>query len=157
MNAPTAAPARHRHHPHLRIPHPHLQARPHPSASWVVPVVLGILYGGWAMFIDHNQGTPAPWAALLGVVAAVVVGALCYLVGRVQSALMPELRSAAYGALFGCAFGFMYSLSGHAVFRSSMMGLGGALAMYAASLYVFRTRSMSSTPAPTKPAERDGP
>jgi hypothetical protein len=145
MNAPTAAPAHHRHHPRFhprfRIPHPRLQARLHPSASWVVPVVLGVFSGGYAIFIDHNQGTPILQAGLLGLVTAVVVGALCYLVGRVQSALMPELRSAAYGALFGCAFGFLYSVSGHSVFRSSMMGLGGALAMYAASLYLFRTRS----------------
>lgn len=141
MNAPTAAPARHRHHPRLRLPHPRIQARPHPSASWVVPTVLGILYGGYTMFIDHNQGTSAPWAGLLGLVAAVVVGALCYLIGRTQSALMPELRAAAYGALLGCAFGFLYSVSGHAVFRSSMMGLAGGLAMYAASYYVFRTHA----------------
>ncbi|MES4900992.1 MULTISPECIES: hypothetical protein [unclassified Streptomyces] len=144
MNAPTAAPARHRHHPHLRIPHLHLETRPHPSASWVVPVVLGIFLGGYAIFIAHNEGSPILQAGLLGLVAAVVVGALCYLVGRFQSALMPELRSVAYGALFGCAFGFLYSLSGHSVFRSSMMGLGGALAMYAASFYVFRTHPTSS-------------
>ncbi|MFD8383931.1 hypothetical protein ACFV2X_36380 [Streptomyces sp. NPDC059679] len=137
--APTAAPARHRHHPHLRVPHPHAQVRLHPSASWVVPLVLGIFAGGYAIFIDHNEGTPILPAGLLGLATAVVVGALCYLVGRVQSALMPELRSAAYGALFGCAFGFLYSLSEHSVFRSSMMGLGGGLAMYAASFYIFRT------------------
>ncbi|MDT0545973.1 hypothetical protein [Streptomyces lonegramiae] len=139
MNAPTAAPAHHRHRPHLSLPH--VQVRAHPSASWVVPTVLGILYGGYVMFIDHNQGTPAPWAGLFGLMAAVVVGALCYLIGRTQSALMPELRAAAYGALLGCAFGFLYSVSGHSVFRSSMMGLAGGLAMYAVSYYAFRTHA----------------
>ncbi|MER6139197.1 hypothetical protein ABT174_03930 [Streptomyces sparsogenes] len=139
--APTAAPARHRHHPHLRVPRPHVRARPHPSASWVVPVALGVLYGGWAMFITHNQGTSVGWAGLLGVVAALVAGTLCYLIGKFGPALMPELRAAACGALLGCAFGFLYSLSGHAVFRSSIMGLAGGLGMYAASFYVFHTHT----------------
>lgn len=38
MNAPTA-PVSHHRQPRLHLP-------PHPSASWGVPVVLAVLYGG---------------------------------------------------------------------------------------------------------------
>jgi hypothetical protein len=135
MNGSAPAPAHRRQRPHL----PALPL--HASASWVVPVVLGVLTGGYAMFIDHNQGATVPAAALLGLVAAVVVGAVCYLAGRFQGRLLPEARAGLYGSLLGCAIGFLYCLSGAAVGRASGVGLGVALAMAAVSFYVFHARS----------------
>lgn len=133
MNAPAAITARERRHPRL---HPPL----HPSASWVVPVVLGILIGGWAVFIDHNQGSSIPAAFILGIVAAIVFGAVCYGVGKVRSKLLPEVRAALYGAVFGCAIGFLYNISGASNYRASGMGLGVGLVMGAAAFYVFHVR-----------------
>ncbi|MET8008953.1 hypothetical protein ABZU86_03495 [Streptomyces sp. NPDC005271] len=137
MNAPAApaAPLRERRHPGIHAP------RLHPSASWVVPLVLGVVFGGWAIFIDHNQGSSLLAAGILGLVAAVVVGAVCYAVGRVQSPLMPELRAALYGTVLGCALGFLYSVSGASVYRASGVGLGVGLAMTAMAYYVFHMRA----------------
>ncbi|MEU1805798.1 hypothetical protein [Streptomyces sp. NPDC019937] len=129
-----APPARERHRPHL-------PAVPlHASASWVVPLVLGVLSGGYAMFIDHNQGATVLAAGLLGLVGAVVVGAACYLVGRIQGRLLPEAKAGLYGALLGCVIGFLYCLSGATVARASVIALAVALAMAAASFYVFHAR-----------------
>ncbi|MFI0780380.1 hypothetical protein [Streptomyces sp. NPDC021212] len=135
MNGSVSAPARGRHRPHLPT------ARLHPAASWVVPVALGVLTGGYAMFIDHNQGATLPSAALLGLVVAVVVGAVCYAVGRFQGLMLPEVRAGLYGVLLGCVIGFLYCLSGAAVGRASGVGLGVALSMAAVSFYVIHARS----------------
>ncbi|MEU4891031.1 hypothetical protein AB0B12_04445 [Streptomyces sp. NPDC044780] len=129
MNAPTA-PVSHPGHPRLHLPL-------HPSASWGVPAVLAVLFGGWVMFVDHNQGSSIPAAAVLGVVSAVVLGALCYALGRRTPGVMPEIRAMLYGAVLGCALGFLHSVSGGSVLRSAGIGLGSGLAMAAMSYYVF--------------------
>ncbi|MCQ8193106.1 hypothetical protein [Streptomyces rugosispiralis] len=135
MNAPTAptaltAPVGHHRHPRLPL-HPHL------SASWGVPAALGVLHGGWVMFVTHNQGSTIPTAAIFGVVSGAVVGALCYALGRLTPGLMPEIRAALYGAVFGCAVGFLHSVSGGSVYRSSGIGLGAGVVMAGMSFYVF--------------------
>ncbi|MEU8822347.1 hypothetical protein [Streptomyces sp. NPDC048636] len=130
MNAPAAITAREQRHSRLHLPM-------HPSASWMAPVILGILIGGWAIFIDHNQGSSIPAAFVLGIVAAIVFGAVCYGVGRVQSKVLPEVRAALYGTVFGCAIGFLYNISGASNYRASGMGLGVGLAMGVAAFYVF--------------------
>ncbi|MER7877142.1 hypothetical protein ABTY63_26855 [Streptomyces solisilvae] len=132
MNAPTA-PVSHHRHPRLHLP-------PHPSASWGVPVVLAVLYGGWVMFVAHNQGSTIPASAVYGVVSAVVVGVLSYAFGRLTPGLMPEIRAILYGALLGCAMGFLHSVSGGSVYRSAGIGLGMGVAMAAVSFYVFHIR-----------------
>ncbi len=131
MNAPTA-PVSH-HHPQLRLPL-------RPSASWGVPVVLAVLFGGWVMFVDHNQGSTIPASAVLGVVSAVVVGALCYALGRMTPGLMPEIRAVLYGTLLGCALGFLHAVSGGSVYRSAGIGLGAGLAMTGIAFYIFHVR-----------------
>ncbi|MFD5384547.1 hypothetical protein ACFWMG_06140 [Streptomyces sp. NPDC127074] len=131
MNAPTA-PVSH-HHPLLHLP-------VHPSASWGVPVVLAVLFGGWVMFVDHNQGSTIPASAVLGVVSAVVVGALGYALGRMTPGLMPEIRAVLYGTLLGCALGFLHAVSGGSVYRSAGIGLGAGLAMTGIAFYIFHVR-----------------
>lgn len=135
MNGSASAPAHRRHRPRLPA------APLHASASWAVPVALGVLSGGYAIFIGHNQGMPLPSATLLGLATAVVVGAACYLVGRLQGRMLPEVRAGLYGTLLGCVIGFLYCLSGAAVGRASGVGLGVALSTGAVSFYVFHARS----------------
>ncbi|MDT3398508.1 hypothetical protein RKE29_17945 [Streptomyces sp. B1866] len=136
MDAHTAAAPRHgprRHHgrhPHLSVP-----------AAWAVPLLLGLCYGAYAGFLDHEQGASAAGATVLGVVAAAVTAALCRLVGRWQARLMPELRATAYGALTGAAVGYLHSLSGADHPRSVVLGLLLGLGTGIASFYVFYTHA----------------
>ncbi|MEV0277796.1 hypothetical protein AB0I22_15650 [Streptomyces sp. NPDC050610] len=114
------------------------QHRPHVSAGMALPVTAAVVYGLYVLFLDHSNGGSWGRAALLALVAAVVTGALGLLLVRRRAALTTEVRALAFGALFGCAMGFLYSLTGPSVLRSVTMGvvLGGALALV--SLYVFR-------------------
>jgi hypothetical protein len=64
---------------------------------------------------------------------------VCYVLGRVRASLSRELRAAAYGAVCGCALGYLFGLSGWTAPKASVGGLLVGLAMTAASFYVFYT------------------
>ncbi|MFJ4480361.1 hypothetical protein [Streptomyces xanthochromogenes] len=110
-------------------------------AAIAVPVVLGVAYGIWAAGIQRNGGNGViTWGqVVLGVVSGVVLIALGIGLLRIQSALPREIRAAAYGTLFGCAMGFLYSLSDHSVLRSSGIGAAFGAGMFLTAFYVFYT------------------
>ncbi|MEU9099173.1 hypothetical protein [Streptomyces sp. NPDC048361] len=112
------------------------------TAALAVPVVLGVAYGIWAAAIQRNAGSSGVLTGgqiVLGVVSGVVLIALGLGLLRVQSALPREIRAAAYATVFGCAMGFLYSLSDHSVLRSSGIGAIWGGAMLLVSFYVFYT------------------
>ncbi|AYG81867.1 hypothetical protein DWB77_04034 [Streptomyces hundungensis] len=126
---------------HASVPVTSRSAAPHhlSRAVLAVPVVLGVVYGFYAAAILRGGGAVTGGQIVLGVVsgAAVMVLGLCLL--RFQSALPRELRATAYATLFGGGMGFLYSLAGHSVLRSSGIGavLGGG--MFLVAFYVFYT------------------
>ncbi|MEU7041276.1 hypothetical protein AB0A77_09460 [Streptomyces varsoviensis] len=128
------------HHPGATAARPRhgAQHRPHVSAGVALPVTAAVVYGLYVLFLDHSTGSSWGRAALLALVAAVVSGVLGLALVRHRAALPTEARGLAFGVLFGCAMGFLYSLTGPSVLRSVVMGLvlGGAMALVA--LYVFR-------------------
>lgn len=123
MNAHTAAaPARH------RTARPRAAARQRiafrrPPLFLVVSVYLGLFYGSYVGFLRHNAGASASGGVYLGIVSAAVFMVLCYAVGRTRRQVIPEVGGVMYGVLVGCAFGFLYSLGGPSVNRSSLYGL----------------------------------
>ncbi|MGW2814461.1 hypothetical protein [Streptomyces sp. NPDC001415] len=108
-------------------------------AVLAVPVVLGVAYGLYVFANQRGGGAVTGGDIVLGIVSGLAVMALGIGLLSIQSALPRELRAAAYGTLFGAAMGFLYSLSGHSVFRSSGMGAIFGGAMFLVSFYVFYT------------------
>src|SRR5690348_2625627 len=90
---------------HLHV-HRKQQRERRRATAWAVPAVLGIAYGTYALWLDSNSPQPTPTAALLGLIAAIVMGVLCYVVGRAQPRWSAETRGIVYGVLFGVGMGF---------------------------------------------------
>ncbi|MGC5344156.1 hypothetical protein [Streptomyces sp. DT171] len=89
----------------------------------------------------ERHGGPANFGQLaMGLISGAAVFLLSFTVGRLQHVLPPELSAAAYGAVTGGAFGFLYSLTGESVLRSSGIGFGIGAGMLIASFYMLYTR-----------------
>ncbi|GCD37020.1 hypothetical protein OEIGOIKO_04802 [Streptomyces chrestomyceticus JCM 4735] len=112
------------------------------TTALTLPVAAAALYGLWTAFVDRTSGSSLGHAWLLGLIAAVVSGVLGLALVSVQSTLITEVRALAYGALFGTAMGYLYSIShttGPSILESVRMGLVLGAVMFVVSLYIFRT------------------
>ncbi|MFD5326606.1 hypothetical protein [Streptomyces sp. NPDC127092] len=117
--------------------------------GWGLPVTLGIAYGLYAPVIAR-RGEALSWGQFwLGLFSAVVLAVSVYGLRRYGRTLRREVRAVAWGALTGIAIGFLFSLSDHSVFSSSMLGLIVGAATFAAAFYLFYTHEdAAGRPAP---------
>ncbi|MFF9590592.1 hypothetical protein ACF1FX_15445 [Streptomyces sp. NPDC014646] len=114
-------------------------ARPRSMLAWAIPVVLGAAYGLYASFILRNHGASGGRQFWYGLITAVVLGALCFVLGRFQRGMIPLMRAVAYGALTWAAIGLLVGLTGSSVLRSSALGLSVGLGMFVTAFYLFYT------------------
>jgi fermentation-respiration switch protein FrsA (DUF1100 family) len=114
-----------------RTTRPELQV----SSTWAVPLVLGIVYGGYAAFIASNNGASTTRTALIAIIGFVVLTAAGEALQATRTSLAREPRSAAHGLVFGCAMGYLLSLSGYSVLKASLVGATLGLAMTAVTYY----------------------
>ncbi|MEU1627642.1 hypothetical protein ABZ746_20385 [Streptomyces sp. NPDC020096] len=119
-------------------PH-HRTAQGHRS-SWVVPTVLGVIFGAYALFLEQANGVSAGTAAWRGLVAAVVMAVVCFLIGRRQRWMQAESQATAYGVVFGIAMGYLINLSGCTLLKSSLLGLALGGGMGIATFYLSYAR-----------------
>nr|WP_245703640.1 hypothetical protein [Streptomyces lushanensis] len=99
--------------------------------------MLGIVYGAYAAYIARGGG-PASYGQLaLALVSGALLALLILGLLRVQHSLPREPRAAAWGALVGCAMGFLYSLTGHSVLLSSGIGLALGVGTVIITFYAF--------------------
>ncbi|MFJ8073625.1 hypothetical protein ACIQ7Q_06685 [Streptomyces sp. NPDC096176] len=115
--------------------------RHHGPLSWAVPVTLALTFGIWAAFIQRvEDGGVATWGQwVLGVITAVVIGALAFGLGRIQHSLPRELRALAYGVLAAAIVGFLSSLADGSVMRSAGIGVAVGAGVGAMAFYAFYT------------------
>lgn len=113
------------------------RTRPYGRAGVVIPVLAGMAFGAYTGFLDRNNGASTLNAYLLGIVGALVVGAISFLLGLRQAATPREGVATAYGALFGSAMGFLVSLNGaNSVLKSTVMGACWGLGMFICAYYI---------------------
>jgi hypothetical protein len=107
------------------------------TSAWTIPLMLGVVYGGYAAFIAGNNGASTTRMTLIAVVGCLGLAVVCFVVGALRARLTREPRAAAFGVIFGCAMGYLLSLSGYSLLKASLVGLGLGLAMAAVSFYWF--------------------
>ncbi|MFE0423546.1 hypothetical protein [Streptomyces sp. NPDC058953] len=142
MAAPAATPGRHQRGGHMRHGrHGHHGVRgAQPVLTWAVPLFLGAFFGFYAGFLRRTGTAVNWWDVLFGVVAGIVFAGLVYGLGRIQGAMIQEVRAISYGALAGAAVGFLHSLTGDSVLNSTGIGLIVGFAVGVSSFYIFHTR-----------------
>ncbi|MFI2370318.1 hypothetical protein [Streptomyces sp. NPDC018833] len=113
----------------------------HSPLGLVLPAVLALTVGIWAASIERfeNGGVATGGQWVLGVVAAVVIGALAFGLGRIQHALPRELRALAYGALTAATIGFLTSLAGGSVLRAAGIGVAVGAGVGLVMFYYYYT------------------
>ncbi|MEU0630586.1 hypothetical protein [Streptomyces sp. NPDC005989] len=132
MSTHAAMPARGRTRPRAH-------ARGRSRSSWGVPVTLGAAYGLYASFILRNHGASAGRQFWYGLITAVALAALCFVLGRVQHTMLPLVRAVAYGALTAAAIGLLVGLTDSSVLRSAALGLAVGLGMFISTFYIYYT------------------
>ncbi|MET7973791.1 hypothetical protein ABZW44_12075 [Streptomyces mirabilis] len=113
--------------------------RTHTVAKWAVPIVGGLLYGYWAAANVRDAGSITGWNVLFGFVCAIVFAAAYIGVRMLAPVLRRELHALVWTAFAGIAFGFLFSTTGESVLRSTFMGLGASVIVFAASFYHYYT------------------
>ncbi|MEE1751345.1 hypothetical protein [Streptomyces sp. SP18CS02] len=112
----------------------------HGRTALVWSAALGIFYGFYAQFLQRSgEGPVTGGQVVLGVVSAVVFGALCYGLARVRGSLPREVRAGAFGALAGISVGFLHSLTGASILTAVVLGLILAGAVSLGMFYAFYT------------------
>lgn len=101
--------------------------------------ILGVVYGFWAAGIARDAGPITTGNVLLGVVAGIVFAALFMGLRRAAPRLPRELRATAWAAFAGISFGYLYSLTGATVLRSTLMALGVTAGVFAVMFYRYYT------------------
>ncbi|MFI9239569.1 hypothetical protein [Streptomyces sp. NPDC053079] len=140
MSTHSIMPGRHHAHegpgPVPRTGHVHYGERTE-RWTWAVPVVGGVVFGLYTVFLAHDNGFSELSGWLLGLVAALVTMGLGLALIRGRDRMITEVRAAAFGALFGASIGFLRSLTEVSVLRSAGMGLVFGLCMGLVAYYVF--------------------
>ncbi|WP_149823575.1 hypothetical protein [Streptomyces tailanensis] len=113
--------------------------RTHTVTRWVLPMLLGLVYGYWAAANNRSGGPITGWNVLFGFGTAIVFAALYLAVQAVAPRLRRERHALLWAAFAGCAFGFLYQQAGHTVVRSTLMALGIAAGVFAVAFYRYYT------------------
>ncbi|MEU1574690.1 hypothetical protein ABZ519_26730 [Streptomyces collinus] len=116
----------------------------HRVARWVLPVVLGVVYGNWVA-VNRRHGGPITGADVAaGVWSALAFTALCIAVVQVLRRLRRDLHAlhALLRAVFaGVALGFLYSQTGDDIRPVVITALLVTAALFLLLFYRFHTRA----------------
>ncbi|QEV19183.1 hypothetical protein [Streptomyces alboniger] len=135
-----AAPVHSRRSRHSGPATPRSGAASTPAARWAgLALLMGVVYGLWACAIRRDGGPITTGNVLFGVVTGLLFAALMLAVHRVAPTLPRELRALSWAAFAGVAFGFLYSLAGASVLRSTVMALLIAGGVFAVTFYRYYT------------------
>ncbi|MEU3772170.1 hypothetical protein AB0F11_02955 [Streptomyces sp. NPDC032472] len=130
-----AAPAAHGRH------HRQMAATRHADTGALTrAVLLGLVYGVWAAFLNRQQGPVDAGNVFYGILCGVLFAGIMLTLARVGPRMKQETRAAAYGVFGGIAVGYLNSLTDHSILRSSWIGLITGAAVGVVAFYRYHTR-----------------
>ncbi|MGW1767326.1 hypothetical protein ACWCQL_25095 [Streptomyces sp. NPDC002073] len=110
------------------------------TGAWAWPLTLGLVYGVYAAFMKRQMGPVDAGNVFYGILCGVLFAGVLFLLARVGPRLRQEPRAAAYGAFAGIAMGYLYSLGGDSVLRSTGIGLAVGAVVGISAFYRYHTR-----------------
>ncbi|MCX5377338.1 hypothetical protein [Streptomyces sp. NBC_00091] len=104
------------------------------------PLLLGLVYGVWAAFINRQMGPVDAGNVFYGILCGLLFAGCMFALARVGPKLKRELHATAYGVFGGVAVGYLHSLTNVSVLRSTTVGLFVALGVGLTAFYRYYTR-----------------
>ncbi|SED39308.1 hypothetical protein SAMN05216532_4414 [Streptomyces sp. 2231.1] len=116
--------------------------RTHAMARWLLPAVLGLIYGYWAAANVRYGGPITGMNVLFGLVTGFVFFAVFRALETFAARMRREVHAFLWAAFTGIAVGFLYSLSnhGHSILGSAGLGLAFAVPTFVVMFYRYYTR-----------------
>lgn len=108
-------------------------------SALVLPLLLGLVYGVWAAFIQRQMGPVDAGNVFYGILCGVVFAGCVFALARFGPRLAREAHAAAWGAFAGIAIGYLFSLTNESVLRSVAIGLAVAVATGLTAFYRYYT------------------
>ncbi|MGW6983168.1 hypothetical protein ACWGE1_27660 [Streptomyces sp. NPDC054932] len=109
------------------------------KSAFVGPVLLGLVYGFWAAFIERQAGPVTAANVFYGILCGVIFAGIMFGLARVGPRMMREVHAAAYGAFGGIAAGYLHSLTGQSILKAVVVGLAVAAGVGLAAFYRYYT------------------
>ncbi|MFI5829605.1 hypothetical protein ACIA6C_20570 [Streptomyces sp. NPDC051578] len=109
------------------------------KSALTVPLLMGLVYGVWAAFINRQMGPVDAGNVFYGILCGVVFAGCVFALARYGSRLVRELHAAAWGAFAGIALGYLYSQTNESVLRSAGIGLAVGVATTLAAFYHYHS------------------
>ncbi|MFF5449099.1 hypothetical protein [Streptomyces sp. NPDC012888] len=109
-------------------------------SAYVRPLMWGLVYGIYAAFLQRQTGPVDAGNVFYGILCGVLFAAGVFALSRMTPRVTQELRAAAWGAFAGVAMGYLYSLTGDSVLRSTGIGLLVGAGVGITAFYRYHTR-----------------
>lgn len=110
------------------------------KSAMTLPLLSGLVYGVYAAFMKRQTGPVDAGNVFYGVLCGAIFAACLFALARIGPRLRRELRAPLYGAFAGISFGYLYSLAGESIFKSSGISLLIAAGVTVAAFYRFYTQ-----------------
>ncbi|MFD7263063.1 hypothetical protein [Streptomyces sp. NPDC059874] len=110
------------------------------KSAYTRPLLLGLVYGVWAAFIQRQMGPVDAGNVFYGILCGVLFAAIMFGLARIGPRLKREVHAAAYGVFAGIAVGYLHSLTNQSILKAVVVGFFVGVGVGGAAFYRYYTR-----------------